>query len=1175
MLKTKLAGEITTNKAHQPHITITNNIMGCNVEIRENQENQIKKTRQEQIFLENGEILEINPSEEKIEVIVKYVGTLDTIIEELSIDVEYLDKNYAIIQVPLVNIEKLSDYPNIIYYELPQDVALMQSLYNDDICINSEVGISKDLKGRGVLISIIDSGIDYKHLDFINEDGTTRIEAIWDQSLDVGKPPESFLGGTLFNRSDINEALESGRSLGHFDNVGHGTAVAGVCCGNGRESNGKIVGIAPECDILVVKLSSKGVGVAKTTDIMRAIKFSYNYAIEMSQPLVINLSFGTSNGVRSGETLFETYINDVAESYISNIVVAMGNEGNTGHHYHNTIKEGDVVDVEFSIQGGVTNFNLIVFKRFIDDMSMQIIAPTGNTTSIFKLTNTTELLRVDDYLLFVNAGSPLPYSIETGIFIGFQNTGTVYDDETWIVRIFGESIIDGKIDMWLPIYELVGKRSFFLQSSLDTTLTIPATVQNVISVAGYNQENDSIVGFSGRGNTITGGIKPDVASPSVDIVTTKSGGGYDKYTGTSFAAPIVSGIVALLLEWGIIRKNDRHLYGQRLKAYLQKGARRPEELKSYPNIEIGYGIVCLDRTLNLLRNDDRIRRGNVVGNLQNIFNNNTSTDENYVDFIVEYTDEILDLINKTNYIKINKIINDEFIIISVGIDKYSQVINDLFIPYKRETSQLFSLCGVSALTASGILEVQQNPPLELTGNGVLIGVIDTGIDYTNKSFINDIGESRIFSMWDQSQEGVPPIDYKYGREITNTEFNRALEDGVYNLTRDENGHGTFIASIMAGSKVSEANIGVAPNAELVVVKLKQAKEVSKVLNFVSSDVTDIYQSTDIIQGIQYLVEKAKELNRPMAICIGLATNTGGHDGGTFIERYLEALCYEYKGFICCAVGNEGLNRRHGKIKLKEGETQIFLFEVAEEKKVCIDIWLKYYEEIEIVITTPNGASTTIIPINEDFIRTKKFTDQKSEIYIVYDRFFNAGTSNAIRVGLVTPESGTWAFELKGIKIIDGELNIWMPTGNMLSEDTYILNAEIENTATIPSSADGMCSVGGYNHRNNSFYSQSGRGGSVYRVNVPTIVAPSVDVLGSYPFYQDTMTGTSVGAAIVTGCGALLLEWGVLQGNLPKINTEVIKNILIKGAMRDDGVEYPNVSTGFGMLNLIDSFEDLL
>ncbi len=1127
------------------------------------------------IYLDNGEIAEIDLEKEKIEVIVKYVGTLEVVEGELNVDVEYLDKNYAILQVPIGNIDKLSDYQNIIYIELPQDVALMQSLYNDDICINSEVGVSKDLKGRGVLISIIDSGIDYKHLDFINENGTTRIEAIWDQGISLGAPPLGFLQGTLFTRESINEALTMDKNLGHFDSAGHGTAVAGVCCGNGRESNGKIVGIAPESDILVVKLSSKGVGVAKTTDIMRAIKFSYDYAIRLSQPLVINLSFGTSNGVRSGETLFETYINEVAESYVSNIVVAMGNEGNTGHHYHNTISEGQVVDVEFSIQGGVTNFNLIVFKRFIDDMSMQIIAPTGNATDIFKLTNTRELLRVGDYLLFVNAGSPLPYTIETGVFIGFQNTGTIYGDETWIVRIFGESILDGKIDMWLPIYELVGKRSFFLEASLDTTLTIPATVHNVISVAGYNQENDSVVGFSGRGNTITGGVKPDVASPSVNIVTTKSGGGYDNYTGTSFAAPIVSGITALLLEWGVVRRNDRHLYGQRLKAYLQKGARRPEEIMDYPNIEIGYGIVCLDQTLDLLRNDNRLKRGSLMGNLQNIFNNNPSADEGYVDFIVEYTDEILDLINKIDYIVVNKIINDELIIISVKVEKYSEVINELFLPYKREASQLFSLCGTSALLASGILEVQNNPPLELTGSGVLVGIVDTGIDYTNMSFINDIGESRILSMWDQSQDGMSPKGYNFGRELTNEDFNRALENGVYNLTRDENGHGTFLASVIAGSKVNEANIGVAPNAELVVVKLKQAKEVSKVLNFVSSEVTDVYQSTDIIQGIQYLFEKAKELNRPMAICIGLATNTGGHDGRTFIERYLEALCYEYRGFISCAVGNEGLNRRHGEIKLREGETKAFLFEVGEDKKVCVDIWLKYYEEIEIVITTPNGASTTIIPINEDFIKTKKFTDQESEIYIIYDRFFNAGTSNAIRVGLVTPESGTWTFEIKGIKIINGELNIWMPTGNMLSEDTYILNAEIENTATIPSSTDGICSVGGYNHRNNSFYSQSGRGGAAYPGNVPVIASPSVEVLGSYPFYQDTMTGTSVGAAIVAGCGALLLEWGVVQGNLPKINTEVIKNILIKGAIRDEDVEYPNVSTGFGKLNLINSFEDLL
>ncbi len=1135
----------------------------------------MSKIQSDVVYLENGEVIEVNLEEEKVEVIVKYVGQLDVAKEELGLEVEILDKNFAIIQVPVANIEKLIDYPSIIYVEVPQDVALLQSLYNEDICINSEVGISKGLTGKGVLVSIIDSGIDYTHKDFINIDGTTRIEAIWDQGVEVGEPPDGFLQGTLFTKLAINQALESGEKIQHIDTAGHGTAVAGVCCGNGRESNGEIIGVAPESDILVVKLSSKGVGVAKTTDIMRALKFSYDYAIRVGQPLVVNLSFGTSNGIRSGETLFETYINEVAESYVSNIVVAMGNEGNTGHHYSNIVEEGEVIEVEFSIQGGISNFNLIVFKRFIDDMSMQIITPTGSATDIFKLTNTREVLRLDDYILFINAGSPRPYTIETGIYIGFQNTGTVYGDETWKLRVFGNKIIDGKIDMWLPIYELIGRRSFFLSASLDTTLTIPATVENVISVAGYNQENDSLVGFSGRGNTINGGVKPDIASPSVNIMTTRAGGGYDDYTGTSFASPIVAGVVALLLEWGIVKRNDLHLYGQRLKAYLQKGATRPEKIGIYPNIEIGYGIVCLEGTLDLLISDKRMERGSVLSNLQNFINNNHIKDEGYIEFAVEYSEELIDKINKTAYASINKIIFDEIMIISVKNEKYSEAVSELLRPYKSETSTLFSLCGVSALSASGILEVQNKEPLQLTGNGVLIGIVDTGIDYSNISFINELGESRILSIWDQSQEGNVPEGFNYGREITNQEINDALESDVYNLTRDENGHGTFLTSIVAGSKVNEANFGVAPNAEIVVVKLKEAKAVAKVINFVSDDVTNIYQSTDIIQGIEYLIGKAKEAKKPIAICLGLSSNTGAHNGTTFLEKYLENLANENNCFVCSAVGNEGLKRRHAELSLEEDETKVLIFEVGNEKKVCIDMWIKYYEEIEIVITTPNGSKTTIIPINESFSTAKKFTDQNSEIYITYDRFFNSGSNNVVRVGLVTPESGTWAFEIKGIKIIEGDINIWMPTGNMISDETYILNAEIENTATIPASTDGICSVGGYNHRNNSFYSESGRGGNVYREEVPTIVAPSVNVLGSYPLFEDTMSGTSVGAAITTGCGALLLEWGSVEGNLIKISTEVIKNILIKGAVRDEGGDYPNISTGFGKLNLVDSFEDLL
>lgn len=538
------------------------------------------------------------------ELIIKYNGDIMRVANELGAFVELLDENYAIITLPVSEIPSLYSMPEVIYIERPKKLMFFLSDSLRQACITfvqSEFGFN--LHGGGVLVGVIDSGIDYTHPDFRNEDGTTRIAYLWDQSL-TGQPPMGFSHGMEFSMEQINEALtavDPYSIVPSQDIQGHGTAVTGIAAGNGRASRGVQVGVAPQATLIVVKLGNLGSqNFARTTEVMRAFKYIITRAQELGMPVSINLSYGTSDGSHDGNSLFETYIDAISERWRTVISVATGNEGAAGHHFSGIVTRDTPVRAEFVISGSPRQVFLAMWKNFSDTFTYELISPGGKTTGVISNQQgpTSATLSGVDVTIFY--GQPTHYSTAQEVYFLLEGQRGPISPGFWTLVVNGERVVDGRFDIWLPTVDVVANETAFLSPDVNITLTLPSTSENVISVGGYNAQINVIADFSGRGFT-RGDVypKPDIVAPAVDITTARAGGGYDSFTGTSFAAPFVTGSAALMMEWGIIQGNDPYLYGQRVKAFLQRGATR-DFLIEYPSPLWGYGTLCLNRTMNEL-----------------------------------------------------------------------------------------------------------------------------------------------------------------------------------------------------------------------------------------------------------------------------------------------------------------------------------------------------------------------------------------------------------------------------------------------------------------------------------------------------------------------------------------------------------------------------------------------
>ena len=547
----------------------------------------------------------------KWEIIVKYSEMGDFVKVLLGgpeISVVPLLGRYAIVTLPESMLDEYSRRPQIEFIEKPTRLYFEDLFSKEASCITQ---VQRDepgnlrLTGRGVLIGIVDSGVDYRHPAFLTADGKSRILRLWDQSI-PGNPPEGYATGTEYTNEEINEALslsvQEGRRLVPSEDVsGHGTAVLGVAAGSDFSRGAVNRGVAYESDLLVVKMGiPRQDSFPRTTELMQGVDYLVRQAIRLGRSIAINLSFGNNYGSHRGDSLLETYLDNVSGMGKNVICVGMGNNGNDALHTGGMLSPGEIQEIELGVGAFEPTLNVQLWKNYEDEMEIYLEHPAGERVGPLFETLGAQRWRAGNTKLLIYYGKPAPYHVTQEIYVDFlpQDEKTPYvDSGVWKIILAARNIKNGEYFLWLPGGKTLNPGTAFYLPRPQGTLTIPATARRVISVGAYDARQNTYADFSGRGCRALPYPKPDLAAPGVDIYAPRPGGGYAAFTGTSFSTPFVTGAAALLMEWGIIRRNDPYLYGEKLKAYLRRGAKALQGSEKLPNDLIGWGRLCLESSL--------------------------------------------------------------------------------------------------------------------------------------------------------------------------------------------------------------------------------------------------------------------------------------------------------------------------------------------------------------------------------------------------------------------------------------------------------------------------------------------------------------------------------------------------------------------------------------------------
>lgn len=1123
-------------------------------------------------------------TEKEIEVVIISGDNVDNISQTVdNLGGKYLNLgyNFGIVTIPVDKIIDLALVPTIQYIEFPKNLYTTDFESNRASCI-TQISKVNGLNGKGTIVGFLDTGIDYTHPAFINADGTTRIEYIYDLSL----------GGAVYSKAQINEALNTENPydiVPSRDDVGHGTHVAGIACAGGNISS-KYYGVAPESSIIMVKVA-RGL-FTLSTEIMKGIKFLIDKSKELNMPLAINISLSTNDGAHNGSSLLEQYISTVSTLERVTIVIAAGNEGEAAHHVGGNL-EG-INEIFFNVSSDESTVVLNLYKSLLPSVSIELISPSGGSTGEIAVKEGFQEGAIGNsrYSIYLTGPKPFDVSGEIGIII--RGINEYITPGQWKISLRKLNNYDGTFDMWLPISEGLNVNTKFVNPVVYNTLGIPATVRNVISVGSYNYLVDTISPFTGRGQIYEGQyIKPDIVAPGEGIYSAIPNRSFDKKTGTSMATPQVTGSAALMMQWGIVNRNDPYLYGERLKYFLMLGSKKGRRDISYPDPSWGYGELCLRDSFNILSQTLGVGFRDI--NIEKRQNNNLDIGTSSIDVKYDTTssENVFLLVEVTGESNLNDVLKipgvsgvmiaSNFAVIITPANKINEISNIILRIVNIEVSTILTLNAISPLEASGAPVFNNNPYLRLNGRGVLVGIIDTGIDYLNKEFQREDDTTRIVRIWDQTIQGDKDIyDLKYGTEYTEDQINQAISlqtsgGDPYSIvpSKDDIGHGTRLAGIIGGRGINPDLKGAAPDCQFVIVKLSRATKVE--LDAAVIDKTDVpsYTPWSALLALRYIIAVARELKRPVVVFEPLGSNMGSHIGNGIVEQSINNYSSQSGTVVVVPTGNQGNTDTHTEgIIESSGDIKDIEIRVGEKQKnLPIEIWVNKPNRVKLSIVSPSGEVIDNLEAKNTNNERIKFLYEGTEMIVNFTSPELSTGDSLIFIRAYNLKAGIWKFRLTGQYIVDSKYYAWIPQRELLDSETKFLNSVGYTTLTLSSTSSGAISVAYYNQDDNSVISESGRGYTRYGMIKPDIAAGGFNAIVTNPGGgTSVISGSSVAGAVVAGCCALILQWAVVDKNYPDIYAAQIKTYIISGAKGRPGDVYPNKEWGYGMFDMQGVFD---